>query len=615
MRLLRIALAPTNPTVGAVCTNVTSLIARALEASSAGADLVVFPELAVTGYPLEDLVQFPELISAAWVELLRFADQTSSHQSVHVLGLPVQFEGALYNCAALVRGGRVLGVVPKERLPSYGVFYEGRTFARGRSGLIGQAMGGTPFGDLLFDLDGVRVALEVCEDLWSPLGPTCRRAYQGAEIVVNVSASPYRVGIADTRRELVSTRSSDAQAVVVYCNLVGGNDGLVFDGGGYVAQSGRVLLDAARLTAQTRVVTIDVDRTRRHRSEHTSFRADRDEANARPNGTALVVKSDVPWVSQAPAHETYAPLARFGVRPDLYEELLDVLARGLADYFAKSGAFLCFGVALSGGRDSLLCLWLAKRASLLLLNAPKVHAFYMSSEHSSARTQEAARLAAEEFGASFAVVSIADSKQAAEAMTFAMLGHEVPAATKQNVQARVRGAAMWNWSNAAGALFLQTSNMSEKSVGYTTIGGDMEGAISPIANLPKTLVNALIAYIHEQKPSAAIAATLAIPASAELAPGQEDEKDLMPYPVLDAWLALLVGERLSGSDALPVLVHCFPECDAVQLKSDAERFTRLFFAAIYKWAQSPLGLHVGNLDLDRERALQLPVITRPEWTK
>lgn len=614
MKLLRIALAPTNPTVGAVCTNTTVLAARALAASSDGADLVVFPELAITGYPLEDLVQFPGLVAAAWDALQRFAKETAAGTCVYVLGLPVAHDGSLYNCAALVQAGRVLGLVPKERLPSYGVFYEGRTFARGHAGLAGASQG-VPFGDLIFEIDGVTLALEVCEDLWSPEGPTRRRAYQGAEVIVNISASPYRVGIADTRRELVSTRSSDAQATLVYCNLVGGNDGLVFDGGGYVAQNGRVVLDAARLHADSTLVTVDVDRTRRLRAEQTSFRHDREDYTLAPSARACTVVSVAPWTSRARAHEAYAPLARFAVRPELFQEVLDVLARGLADYFAKSGVFTCFGVALSGGRDSLLCLWLAQRASVLLQGAPKVHAFYMPSEHSSQGTQEAARLAAAEFGASFVVVPIAQGKLAAEAMASAMLGAELPALTRQNVQARVRGAAMWNWSNAAGALFLQTSNMSEKSVGYTTIGGDMEGALSPIANLPKTLVNALLAHIHEQKTSASIAATLAIPASAELAPGQEDEKDLMPYPVLDACLALLVGERLSASDALPVLIHCFPERGEAQLRADAERFVRLFFSAIYKWAQSPLGLHVGNLDLDRERALQLPVITRAEWLK
>lgn len=625
MKLLRIALAPTNPTVGAVHANVHALISHASILAAVGADVGVFPELAITGYPLEDLVQFPELVDAAWASLLHFAKATAEHSTVYALGLPVRFQGLNYNAAALVQAGRVLGVVPKERLPTYGVFYEGRTFAAGHAGLLGH-IDDVPFGDLIFDIDGVKVAVEICEDLWSPEGPTRRRAYQGAELIINISASPYRIGISETRRELINTRSSDAQAIVVYCNIHGGNDGLVFDGGGYLSQNGRMLMHRSGASPVGAYQdTVDVDRTRRLRAEHSSFRADRDDVLARLQHRATLVPGNGAWNNKAEAKEAYASLAHFGHSTAEFDKLLDMLALGIADYYRKVGAFACIGVALSGGRDSLLCLWLARRA-LELMAKPgvvgaalqaeikeRLHAFYLPSEFSSEGTREAARLAAEEFGASFRVVAIDEGKSAAEEMAADMLGGPLPAPTLQNVQARVRGAAMWNWSNAARALFLQTSNMSEKAVGYTTIGGDMEGALSPIANLPKTLVNALLAHLAAKTGSAAIAATVAIPASAELAPGQEDEKDLMPYPVLDACLALLIGERLTEQDAVSVLLSMFPERAAEQLAADVRRFLKLFFPAIYKWAQSPLGIHVGNLDLDRERALQLPVVTRAEW--
>jgi NAD+ synthase (glutamine-hydrolysing) len=172
---------------------------------------------------------------------------------------------------------------------------------------------------------------------------------------------------------------------------------------------------------------------------------------------------------------------------------------------------------------------------------------------------------------------------------------------------------MWTWTNSAAGLFLQTSNMSEKAVGYTTIGGDMEGALSVIANVPKTVVNYLLDYLLEKTQLPGILATLKKPASAELTDDQEDERDLMPFPVLDACFALYAGEKMSPSEVKDVLVTMFPEHDKAKVEAWASRFARLFTQSIYKWVQTPLCLHVGNLDLDRERALQLPVVQRTEW--
>jgi NAD+ synthase (glutamine-hydrolysing) len=192
-------------------------------------------------------------------------------------------------------------------------------------------------------------------------------------------------------------------------------------------------------------------------------------------------------------------------------------------------------------------------------------------------------------------------------------GETIGQMARQNVQARVRAERMWTWANAASGLFLQTSNMSEKAVGYTTIGGDMEGALSVIANVPKTVVNFLLDYLLEKTKMPGILLTLKKPASAELADAQEDEKDLMPFPVLDACFVLYAGEKMSPSEVRDVLVAMFPEHDKVRVEAWAARFARLFTQSIYKWVQTPLCLHVGNLDLDRERALQLPVVERMEW--
>ncbi|HVG84108.1 MAG TPA: hypothetical protein VM820_06295, partial [Vicinamibacterales bacterium] len=192
-------------------------------------------------------------------------------------------------------------------------------------------------------------------------------------------------------------------------------------------------------------------------------------------------------------------------------------------------------------------------------------------------------------------------------------GETLGAMARQNIQARIRAQRMWTWANSASGLFLQTSNMSEKAVGYTTIGGDMEGALSVIANIPKTVVVALLERLHARFGFRGIAATLATLPGPELADAQEAERELMPFPVLDACLHLYAGEKLSPGEIVAALGSIFPETSATERKAWVGRFTKLFSQSIYKWVQSPLSLHVGSLDLDRERALQMPVVQKTEW--
>ena len=639
MRLIRIAIANVNTTVGAVRSNVDRAIALAKAAAADGATVVAFPEQLIAGYSPEDLVQWRAFVDAQWAELERFAAATKSLPPAFALGLTVNCGSHLYNAAALVHRGTILGVVPKEKLPTYNVFYEARVFARGGPGFASEVHG-IPFGDLLFDLDFGGLALEVCEDLWSPDGPMRRRSYAGAEVIVNLSASPFRLGVVDTRREMIATRAGDNQVTLVYANLVGANDGLVFDGGGFVAQNGRVVLEAPRYSEGFVAVNVDLDRTRRLRTENTTWRADQETfAASAPKIRRVRPASPVaPAVDRAAQSKLTYPLPANGSfflpgappkstpRENFCEDLLDALALGVGDYFEKTGAFKTIGVALSGGRDSLLCLyvarrWVRRRFGALGPDGEKakareiLRAFFMPSRYSSAETHAAAERAAADLDAPFAVVPIDDAFERELETVAKMLqpGEKLGAMARQNVQARVRAERMWTWTNSASGLFLQTSNMSEKAVGYTTIGGDMEGALSVIANVPKTVVNYLLDYLLEVTGMEGIRLTLKKPASAELADDQEDEKDLMPFPVLDACFALYAGEKMSPSEVKEVLLQMFPEHDRTKVEAWAARFGRLFTQSIYKWVQTPLCLHVGNLDLDRERALQLPVVQRTEW--
>ena len=288
----------------------------------------------------------------------------------------------------------------------------------------------------------------------------------------------------------------------------------------------------------------------------------------------------------------------------------------MKSYYEKTGAFRSLGIALSGGRDSMLTLMVAWRATQLMTAGPvPIHAFYMPSRHSQDATREAAERLARELGVTVQVVPIDEATDREIAAVTDMLGGgQAPTEiTRQNVQARVRGQRMWNWANSSGALFLQTGDMSEKAVGYTTMGGDLEGALSVIANVPKTVVVALLQRLHTRFGFTGITATLATEPGPELADAQQAEHELMPFPVLDACLHLYAGEKMSPDEMTAALRSLFPAESADRLQAWASRFTRLFSQSIYKWVQSPLSLHVGSLDLDRERALQMPVVQRNEW--
>jgi NAD+ synthase (glutamine-hydrolysing) len=639
MRLVKFGIASVNSTVGAVRSNTDRCIEIARSFAAEQTTLAVFPEQVIGGYAVEDLVQWRAFVASQRRELYRFAAATEALPTVFVIGVTVGIGGDLFNCGALVHRGKVLGFCPKEKLPTYNIFYEARTFSRGTPHLALDAEG-VFLGDRIYTFDFGTVAMEVCEDIWSPDGPMRRRCYSGAEIVCNLSASPFRAGVTSTRREMVATRASDNQCTVVYANLVGGNDGLVFDGGGYVNQNGRPMLDAPRFQEGYRTAVVDLDRTTRCRREASTWRADLEDFRREER---LVPELRVGAKTADRSHHAYpAPpggttfflptvtVPTISPRDELLDDFFDALSLAVADYYRKTGAFRSIGVALSGGRDSLLTTLVAWRALQIIhaglaldpaALAAKIKStfftFYMPTRFSSSDTRGAAAQIAQDLGATFTVLPIEEAFHRELEATKSMLGDNGPpptAITQQNVQARIRGTRMWNWANTSGALFLQTGNMSEKAVGYTTVGGDLEGCYSVIANLPKTVVIALIDRLHRRYGFEGIKMTMGTTAGPELAENQSGEDELMPFEVLDACLYLYASEKLATDEVVRALPSLFPERDPKQLAAWAQKFSRLFTQSIFKWVQSPLAIHVGSLELDRERALQLPVVQRTEWS-
>jgi NAD+ synthase (glutamine-hydrolysing) len=634
MRLVKIGLASVDATVGAVRSNVDRCLHLAHAMAKEDVTIAAFPEQVIGGYASEDLVQWRAFVASQREELERFAHETRELATAFVLGLTVGVSGDLFNCGALVHRGRVVALVPKEKLPTYNVFYEARTFSRGAPYMALDA-DGVPLGDAVFQFDFGTVAVEVCEDIWSPDGPMRRRCYSGAEIVMNVSASPFRAGVVGTRREMIATRAADNQCTVAYANLVGGNDGLVFDGGGLVNQNGRPMLDAPRFVEGFATTVVDLDRTTRARREATTWRSDLESFRKAERAVPTIQvtggtsdRSTLRYPAPPPGTTFFLPSAtanQVAPRDELLDDFFEALSLGVADYYKKTGAFQRVGLALSGGRDSLLTLLVAWRAidrihapltgeALAKKRAESLFVFYMPTRYSSDATRGAAAQIAADLGIPYQVLPIEEAfERELEATTTMLGGAEPTGITKQNVQARIRGTRMWNWANSSGALFLQTGNMSEKALGYTTVGGDLEGALSVIANLPKTVVIALLERLEKRFGFEGIRATLATTAGPELADNQSGESELMPFEVLDACLYLYGAEKLSAEEVAMALTSIFPDRSPADLSNWSKKFARLFTQSIFKWVQSPLAIHLGSLDLDRERALQLPVVQRTEW--
>lgn len=651
MQLVKIAIGNVDPTVGAFRKNADRILIQAARMAEEGCHVAAFGESSISGYPCEDLVQWATFVDQQGAVLdyvVRSLDDRFRN-IVLVVGLTVHLDGSLYNVAAVIADGRIVGLVPKENLPDYNVFYEGRTISPGVIGMSAQVRN-IPIGDMIFEFGFGKMSTQVCEDIWRMDGPMVRRNYSGAMLDVCINASPYRFGARQTRHEMISTRAADNCTTVAYVNLVGGQDGLVFEGGGYVNQGGRMLLVAERGREGYQTQVVDLDRVRRMRMENTTWRRARDQYLKDHKSVPVVTDERLKLVAPPnnalpypfPKNKSFflpqAEESRLCPRDEYFSDLEMIIGIGMMGYFRKTGAFKRFLIALSGGKDSVLTLLLAhaevsKEADRRGLTGEDRAAFVkdmiycvdMPSKFNSDETRGITRQICDDLGITLIVSPIHEAVEQERKSLLTALGvTRLKRSTEHNLQARVRGERMQNLCNEYEGLWLQTSNMSEKAVGYTTVGGDMMGGLSLIANLPKTVVIEFIRWYFERLGLEVLRDLLASKASAELEKGQEDERDLMPFPVLDALFALFVGEKMTIHEVRAVVSQMWSADELVAMDrtytSDrmdewVKRFVRLFFASIFKWVQCPLSIHLGTLDLERERALQLPVAQDRTWAE
>jgi NAD+ synthase (glutamine-hydrolysing) len=568
---MRLALAQLNTTVGDLDGNRARILEAISEARSAGADLVLLPELAVTGYPPEDLLLRPGFVHAAEESLNAVARETKG--IVALVGVP-RFDRDLYNACAVCADGEVKALYRKRFLPNYGVFDEDRYFAPARD-------------CLLLELGGTLIGPTICEDMWQPGPPATDLALAGAQLLTNISASPFHVGRDREREEMFATRARDNACFVAFCNAVGGQDELIFDGHSLVLdEEGRVLTRGPGFEEALLVVDIEpADAVGRR------LRDVRRRALARERGPV----PDAPVVQLGPAAGKQDPVEPQLAPPlDELEQMRLALELGLRDYVGKNG-FTEVVVGVSGGIDSALTAALAVEA----LGPEHVHCVSMPSRYSSEETRRDARLLAESLGADFRELPINGVAEAFEATLAESFTGLEPDLAEENLQARIRGVLLMALSNKFGWLVVATGNKSELSVGYATLYGDMAGGFALLKDVFKTDVFRLARHLNERAGRELIPAAIIDRApSAELRDNQLDEDSLPPYAALDRVLEAYVEQDRSREE----LSQDGFDPDVV------ERALALIDRAEYKRRQAPPGVRLTPKAFGRDR--RTPITNR-----
>ena len=567
MARIRVGAAQLDLVVGDLDGNVTRILDAYDRSEDAGCDLVAFPELAISGYPPEDLLLRPSFVDGAQSALEKVAARTG--RAAAVIGFP-EAARDLYNSAAVCAGGRVVGVYRKQLLPNYAVFDERRYFQASRT------------DGPLFVVGGVPVALSICEDAWSPAGPILTQTAGGAELVVNINASPYYAGRLRERETMLATRAADAGVPLVYVNLVGGQDELVFDGASMVFDgNGQLVARAPQFVEDVLVVDVEVP---------PAFRRRLLDPRGRRRKTGPLPEIHV---SEAHLAERANPP---GVAPalDPVREVYEALVLGTRDYVVKNG-FADVVIGISGGIDSSLVAAIAVDA----LGPERVVGVLMPSRYSSGGSITDADALAANLGMRTVTVAIEPVHAAFLGLLDEPFRGTEPGLAEENLQARVRGTILMSMSNKFGALVLTTGNKSEMATGYSTLYGDMAGGFAVIKDVPKTLVYALARDRNERAGRDLVpAAVLEKPPSAELRPDQLDSDSLPSYSELDPIVEGYVERDLSVA-----------ELEAAGFDPERVRHVaRLVDRSEYKRRQAPPGVRVSPKAFGKDR--RLPITNR-----
>lgn len=575
MPRLRLALAQSNPLVGDLAGNAEQIIAAARSAAQQGADLLALGEMALTGYPIEDLASRPSFLVDAGAAVTALAVRLEAEGLGHLpvvvghpdgpheprlLGTSNAPTAIAQNCASVLQHGRVVARYAKHHLPNYGVFDEYRIFIPGDELLV-------------LRLRGVDVALIICEDLWRDGGPVGRVLESDAGVLLVINASPFERDKDEVRLPLVTRRAIETDTVVAYVNLVGGQDDLVFDGDSVVVDGqGTILARAPQFVEHLLVVDVDA--------------ADATDTELPPN----VRRVELAGGGASSEHPVAADVAEL---PDDREQLWNALVTGTRDYVRKNG-FRSVILGLSGGIDSAVCAAIAADA----IGPENVYGVSMPSRWSSDHSRSDADDLAERIGLNYSVEAIADLVQPVETQL------ALDGVAAENLQARIRAIILMGLSNMHGHLVLTTGNKTELSVGYSTIYGDSVGGFAPIKDVPKLLVWELARWRNE----AAVARgqtppipenSIAKPPSAELRPGQVDQDTLPPYEVLDAILEAYVDRELGRDDVV-----------ALGFEAETVDFvTRLVDRSEWKRRQGAIGPKISGMAFGRDR--RMPITYKP----
>ncbi|MCH8813531.1 MAG: NAD+ synthase [Chloroflexi bacterium] len=555
MTILRVGLAQINLIVGDLDGNVEKILVYVARARDLGVDVVSFPELAVTGYPPEDLLLRPAFIDANLRALDAIVD--GSHGITAVVGFADRDENGVYNAAAVIHGGKLASVYHKQRLPNYGVFDELRYFRAG--------------ADLpVCEIAGVDIGVNVCEDIWYPGDPTASQAAAGAGVIININGSPFHAGKRRDRQEMLAERARAYGVFICYTNLLGGQDELVFDGGSMVLDpNGELIARAAAFEEELLVCDLKID-------------------DRKPTANDRVTRVQV---SAAPSRGDKPPLEpRIAPELSAEAEVYSALVLGTRDYLRKTG----FGkalVALSGGIDSSLVATVAADA----IGAGNVVCVGMPSRYSSEGSIADAKALAHNLGIELIIVPIEPAHAAYLGMLetpFEKLGGSPESGVaEENVQSRIRGNIIMALSNKLGRIVLTTGNKSEFATGYATLYGDMSGGYAVIKDVPKTMVYDLCRYRNSLGDAPVIPeSVLTKPPSAELKPDQLDQDTLPPYDVLDAILEAYV----EGDKSVPEIVELGYDREMVL------NVVRMVDRNEYKRRQAPPGVKITPRSFGRD---------------